>query len=131
MNAAGFRAVQRRRCFGPQPLSPTAAVLLLAGLAGSTPWAGAQPPLRLIDPFTHVWRYDDSGHELGTAWRESAYNDSSWPTGMGLFGVETTTPFHYAPAGFPAVTVPLALTAPGNTAQTVTFYFRTHFQVPS
>jgi len=29
----------------------------------------------------NVWSYDDTGADLGTAWREPAYNDSAWPTG--------------------------------------------------
>jgi hypothetical protein len=91
----------------------------------------AQQPLRVIDPFTHVWRYDDSGRDLGTAWRETGYDDLSWRTGMGLFGLEPGVPFPYAPAGYPAIDVPLALTPPGSGSQTITFYFRTHFQVPS
>ena len=27
------------------------------------------------------WKYNDSGSNLGTAWRSLAYNDSSWASG--------------------------------------------------
>lgn len=90
----------------------------------------AQQVLPVVDRFTHVWRYDDSGRDLGTAWRTNSYEDSAWPTGAGLFGAETAVPFPYAPAGFPGMTAPLNLTPPGSNTQTVTFYFRTRFHLP-
>ncbi len=31
------------------------------------------------------WRYDDSGADLGTGWRDPAFNDASWNQGPGLF----------------------------------------------
>lgn len=34
------------------------------------------------------WRYNASGDDLGTAWRELAYDDSSWGEGPGLLGRE-------------------------------------------
>jgi len=33
-----------------------------------------------------VWRYQDSGADLGTAWRQPAFNDSAWVTNAGQFG---------------------------------------------
>jgi hypothetical protein len=33
-----------------------------------------------------VWRYEDSGADQGTAWRQPAFNDSTWPTNAGQFG---------------------------------------------
>jgi len=32
------------------------------------------------------WQYNDSGADLGTAWREPDYDDSAWPTGPGVLG---------------------------------------------
>ncbi len=32
------------------------------------------------------WRYNDSGSNLGTAWRAPAYNDASWPAGLAQLG---------------------------------------------
>ncbi len=38
-----------------------------------------------------TWRYDRSGSDLGTAWREKGFNDSAWPQGKALIADETTT----------------------------------------
>src|SRR5438876_3836000 len=82
--------------------------------------------LQLIGADTQ-WRYNKSGTELGTAWRNAAYDDtgSGWEgPGMILFGFETT-PATYAPLTF---RTPL----PDPLAQFVTnFYFRTHFTMPN
>ncbi len=63
--------------------------------------------------FTNVWRYEQSGTDLGTAWREPGYNDSAWPVGPGLF-------YNTASALPAAKGTELAL---GPT----TYYFRTPF----
>ena len=75
-------------------------------------WLGAGPSRQLL-VMTNFWRYDQSGTDLGTAWREAGYNDATWPSGRGLFYVENA-----------------ALPAPKNTPLTtgpMTFYFRTTF----
>ncbi len=62
---------------------------------------------------TSTWSYDQLGTDLGTAWREVAYDDDSWPAGMGAFGFET--------APLPAsIHTPLSL-------ESTTYYFRRHF----
>jgi hypothetical protein len=33
-----------------------------------------------------IWRYFDQNTNLGTAWRDPAYNDSAWPSGPAQFG---------------------------------------------
>ena len=68
------------------------------GTPGTEPVAEAEtsvsnPELDLSQgiPFVNygdVWKYNDTGTDLGTAWRASAYNDTSWPSGPGLFGFE-------------------------------------------
>ena len=68
---------------------------------------------RQLLTMTNTWRYEQSGADLGTAWRELAYNDAAWPAGAALLYVE----------GAP-------LPAPANTPLTlgpITFYFRTSF----
>jgi len=45
--------------------------------------------IRLL-PFGSTWKYDTNGVDLGTAWKEAGYNDSAWPAGTGLLGLETT-----------------------------------------
>ena len=75
-------------------------------------------------PYTHTWRYNQSGTDLGTAWRESGYDDrltddqgapTGWQEGGGLFYNEL--------ASLPAPkTTPLTIGRP-------TYYFRTTFNL--
>lgn len=76
--------------------------------------------IKLLD-ITNTWRYDNSGTDRGTAWREPAFADSTWPTGTGLFGRETT-PLEYP---YPFVTT---IPAPAQANGHITVYYRTHFQ---
>lgn len=69
-----------------------------------------------------TWRYDQSGTNLGTAWKEPTFNDSAWPQGQGVLGVESST--LPAPAALNTV---LNLNADGVAPNTTTFYFRTTF----
>ena len=65
---------------------------------------------------TNVWKYWQQG-DPGAAWRDTAFNDGTWPAGPALLYVETS-----------------ALPAPKNTPLTLgkmTYYFRTHFSFPS
>lgn len=68
---------------------------------------------RTAVPLTAPWRYNDSGTDLGTAWRQPGFNDSAWPAGTGLFAFNTGA-------------------LPGSTNTTLaggqgTYYFRTTF----
>jgi CotH kinase protein/Lamin Tail Domain len=64
-------------------------------------------------PVTSTWKYNESGTDLGTGWREVTYNDGSWLSGPALLYHET--------ASLPAPKrTPLTL---GST----TYYFRTRF----
>jgi hypothetical protein len=77
-------------------------------------------PQRLAS-LSNEWKYDQSARNLGTAWRAVGYDDSSWPSGPGLFGYDdTTTSFFYS-----------LIQTPFNVSDdpdfyTVTFYFRLH-----
>ena len=44
----------------------------------------------LID-YGDAWKYNDQNKNLGTAWRQNTYNDSTWKSGGGLLGVESST----------------------------------------
>jgi len=60
-----------------------------------------------------TWAYDQSGADLGTAWREVGYDDSAWATDQGVLGHESS-----------------ALPEPIRTELSlgpITYYFRTHF----
>jgi spore coat protein CotH len=74
----------------------------------------ATQPVIAID---HVWRYEDSGANLGTAWRQPGYNDTFWSTGAGILHVEDAD-----------------LPGPKNTPLnlgTPTFYYRAEFDADS
>ncbi len=64
-------------------------------------------------PITGAWRYNDTGTDLGTLWREPGYIDGGWPIGAGLLAFNTGV--------LPA--------PPGATlaANRTTYYFRTTF----
>ena len=64
-------------------------------------------------PITGAWRYDDTGTDLGTAWRAPGYDDSAWPSGAGLLA-------------FNAGVLP-APTGTALAADRTTYYFRTSF----
>jgi len=69
-----------------------------------------------------AWRYDRSGSDLGTAWREKNFNDSSWPQGPALIADETTTTVE------PIRTAISRLNDAGEYVKT--FYFRNKFNLP-
>ncbi|MDB4383945.1 lamin tail domain-containing protein, partial [Akkermansiaceae bacterium] len=63
---------------------------------------------------TSTWKYDQNEANLdrGTAWRESDFDDSSWSTGAGVFGKNSTDPF----------------ATPWTTGGRITYYLRSEFQ---
>ncbi|HWN97009.1 MAG TPA: lamin tail domain-containing protein, partial [Methylomirabilota bacterium] len=75
---------------------------------------------RTIVPVDQFWKYDQSGAELGSAWKEPGYDDSAWPSGRGVFGVEDNS------AITTLTNTVLSLT---NSAgeRVITYYFRTRF----
>lgn len=62
-----------------------------------------------------VWNFNDLGEDLGTAWREPAYNDSAWASGP-------------APLGYGGITGTTIATAM-NTARNPTAYLRGTFEI--
>ena len=100
-------------------LAKLCALLACAGLLLCVSTGFAQPAATLIDLTNATWRFNDSGANLGTAWRAVNFPaENTWPTGRGLFGVENTTPYPYPVP----VRTPLLMGA-GRT----TYYFRTRF----
>src|SRR2546429_6527184 len=69
-----------------------------------------------------MWRYDESGQDLGAAWKERVFDDSSWKSGAALFEGKKGT--------VPALPEPVRTTLTVATNKT-TFYFRTHFNFPA
>jgi len=80
----------------------------------------------VIMPLTNSWKYDQSGRNLGTEWQGVDYDDSSWPSGRGVLGLETDNAIILGP---PALTnTVLSLFDPGQ-VRLITYYFRTHFNL--
>jgi hypothetical protein len=86
---------------------------------GGTPGRENFPPYAptvrdtTVLPIDGQWRYHDGGIDLGTTWKNTNFDATSWQTGNGLFFDETAT-----------------LPAPKNTPLTpgrTTYYFRTQF----
>jgi alkaline phosphatase len=55
----------------------------------------SQPITSMLIATGSIWNYDDTGTDLGTAWRQTAYNDSGWASGpaklgYGQSGIATT-----------------------------------------
>jgi hypothetical protein len=104
-------------------LRALACLALISAAASAVPVTHAQQIVPLIS-FTNVWRYDQSGTDLGTAWRTAGYNDAAWPSGRGLLGFEST------PAAYPVpFNTTLDLYLPGGPpgTQVTNYYFRAHF----
>src|SRR5882762_2898338 len=90
--------------------------LTLLGLGPGIPAARTQETSALIQ-FTSVWKYDQSGLELGTDWRTNTYDDAAWPLGPGLLGFDSNFPY------------PVQVNTPLMVSSTITnYYFRTTFQ---
>ncbi len=64
-------------------------------------------------PIDQAWTYDDSGNDRGPAWSDPSFDDSSWPSGPGLF--------YHEPASLPEKKRTHLRLGPS------TYYFRTHF----
>ncbi len=88
---------------------------------GGTPGTVNFSAALVLGPKTNIvsvaanWRFEDSGADLGSAWRSPAFDDSAWPSGAALFYVEDG-----------------ALPGPKNTPLAPnrnTYYFRGTFQL--
>jgi len=110
------------------PLAAFTDYVLTVSNVGAETVSGATPgfngttnllaPLRLvgIDDVTR-WSYNASGMDLGTAWRGTNYNDSTWPSGNALLGFETAT-----------LAEPIRTPIPASSV--LAYYFRTPFFWP-
>jgi hypothetical protein len=74
--------------------------------------------LLAIDANT-TWKYDRSGEDLGTEWREPAFDDALWPSGKALIADETTTTVE-------PIRTPITRFNDAG-VYVKTFYFRSHF----
>ncbi|MBN1674990.1 MAG: chitobiase/beta-hexosaminidase C-terminal domain-containing protein [Kiritimatiellae bacterium] len=62
-----------------------------------------------------VWKYEDTGTDLGSAWRAAAYDDSGWAEGPSILGY-----------GEPYIVTPISY-GPTSANKHTTAYFRKHF----
>jgi hypothetical protein len=73
-------------------------------------------PTVQILPLNATWKYNDTGTDLGTSWRDVGFIDAAWPSGPAPLGFEPGTP-----------QVPVVATAISAVTTNTTAYFRTHF----
>jgi hypothetical protein len=72
---------------------------------------------QVLIPSGSVWRYNDTGTNLGTAWRAGTYNDAGWATGPAQLGYgdgDESTVISYGTS---------------TTNKRITYYFRRQFTV--
>ena len=79
-----------------------------------------------------TWRYNDSGEDLGSAWSQPAFIDTTWPVGAPLFYLKIGAP---GVLEVPQRTTLSSTNASGSTndlgtQRVVTYYFRTTFNFP-
>ena len=72
-----------------------------------------------FDIDTDLWSYNESGNDLGAAWREPAYDASAWLTGPAFFGLET------------AANVLGVIRTPWSVSTNITYYLRKSVNVPA
>jgi len=101
-------AIPQRALVAPTPGAPNAC-----------PATPTPPQTVYLTTISNVWRYDQSGTNLGTAWIAPGYDDSAWPSGQALLG-------------FDGGILPEPFRTPFTLSITkTTFYFRTTFNLPS
>ncbi len=88
------------------------------GSGNQCPFTPVSPTTVTLVPFNQVWRYNAYGTNLGTAWVQTNYDDSTWSRGAGLLGFEDST-------------LAEPILAPFANSGATTYYFRTAFQVAS
>lgn len=81
-------------------------------------------------PINATWRYNQSGANLGTAWKDVGFDDTvaGWQSGPGAFDAKYTSGAYVTrPVAGETVGTQLVLGNPPATADTTNYYLRTHF----
>lgn len=89
------------------------------GSINACPFTPPAPASVNLIPISNVWNYEESGADLGTGWFATSFNDSGWFNGPAVLGFDTNLT--------PPEPIRTSLTVVNNK---ITFYFRTHFNVP-
>ena len=116
-DGAGTSLAKRSPNLASEPPESWTASTQIGGTPGAANFSSAPifgPRTSLVSAAAH-WRFEDSGTDLGAAWRAPGFDDSAWGSGTGLFFVEEGT-----------------LPGPKNTPLTAdrnTYYFRGTFQL--
>jgi hypothetical protein len=58
--------------------------------------AASAQPVAPIGMTNHTWRYLADRSDPGSSWALPGFDDSSWPQGRGLFGIDTGYPYPFA-----------------------------------
>lgn len=108
---------------GRCPDGAVAQKLLSIPTPGSANACPATPPAPVtvgLIALTNIWSYEESNTDLGTGWSATAFDDSGWLSGPALLGFDT------------GLTPPEPIRTPLTVASgKLTFYFRTHFNLPA
>ena len=88
----------------------------VGGAASNSFVIGVAPQTTSLVVTGAVWKFNDSGANLGTAWRSNSFNDVAWSSGPSMLG------FGDANGLLPSTVI-------GSNRQ-ITTYFRTAFTVP-
>ena len=80
------------------------------------PFEASPPQSITLVPYNHVWKFEASGTDLGTAWFNPGFDAAAWNSGPGLLGVKTNP-----------LPEPIRTVLP--TARYATYYFRAQFNV--
>ncbi len=91
-----------------------------ATLTGLNGRLAVRVPLMLLAPEdATLWKYEQSGTDLGSLWRAAAYDDFTWPGGAALLAEST-------------VSLPEPIRTPLTSATNKpTYYFRKNFTLPA
>ena len=81
------------------------------------------PIVLVANSDTQMWKYDNTGTDLQTAWLAPGFDDGLWPSGAGAIGFEDASTM---PPGW---TIRTTLTDFAVTK--ITMYMRTHFELPT
>jgi hypothetical protein len=73
---------------------------------------------------TNTWRYRADAVDLGTAWKDTGFDASTWSNGSAMFGLEPSAGVYPIPFNTP-------LSLSNGATRVLTYYYRTSFVAPT